>query len=94
MSQILLTLRNDDRTTSEQIFDLGNNLYSLDAIDEAVERFKNDALPTVERELLQQAQAHTGARKSLSECERQRYRHRLRTPRRLRLPAVAFLRRG
>lgn len=61
MPQIQLVLRNDDGTTTEKIFDLGNDLNRLDAIDEAVEQFKNEALPQVEQELLRKAQEQTVA---------------------------------
>jgi len=77
MPHIQLTLRNDDGTTTEQIFDLGSDLTHLDAIDEAVEQFKNSALPVVEQQLLQKAQERLAAqeKKTLVEGKRQRQRH-------------------
>jgi hypothetical protein len=56
MAHICLTLHNEDGTTFEKTFDLTGDLDSLDGIDEAVEQFKNDALPLVEQELLEKAQ--------------------------------------
>ena len=52
MPQIVLILREDDGRETEQVFDLSGELSSLDAIDEAVERFKSAALPQVEQQLL------------------------------------------
>lgn len=74
MPQIQLTLRNDDGTTTEQIFDLGSDLNHLDGIDEAVEQFKNDALPLVEEQLLQKAQERLAAteKKTVVDGKRQR----------------------
>ena len=56
MPKILVTLLNDDGTQSQQSFELAGDLDCLDGIDEAVEKFKNAALPKVEQQLLQQAQ--------------------------------------
>jgi len=72
MPQILLTIRNDDGTMTERTFDLTGDLGSLDAIDEAVELFKNAALPEVEHLLLSQAQDKAVAqeKKTLSEGQR------------------------
>ena len=72
MAQILLTLRNDDGTTSERTFDLGVALNHLDAIDDAVDRFKNEALPVIEQALLHQAQERIVAqeKKTVVEVER------------------------
>lgn len=41
---------------TEQTFVLADDLDTLDAIDEAVEQFKNDTLPKIEHELLRQSQ--------------------------------------
>ncbi len=74
MPQIQLTLRNDDGTTTEQVFDLGGDLNHLDGIDEAVEQFKNHTLPLVEQQLLQKAQERLAAqeKKTVVEGKRQR----------------------
>lgn len=69
MSQIHLTLRHDDGTTTEQIFDLGSDLNHLDAIDEAVEQFKNHTLPLVEQQLLSQAQERLAAQEKKTVVE-------------------------
>ena len=72
MPQIVLTIRNDDGTSTERSFDLTGNLDSLDAIDEAVEQFKNAALPEVEQPLLSAAQdkALAQEKKTLPEGQR------------------------
>ena len=72
MPQIVLTIRNDDGTTTERTFDLPGDLDSLDAIDEAVEQFKNAALPEVEQHLVSAAQDKAVAqeKKTLSEGQR------------------------
>jgi len=72
MPKIHLTLHNDDGTTSEQIFDLGSNLQDLDAIDEAVEQFKNRTLPQLEQQLLQKAQEQRAAQEKKTRLEGQR----------------------
>jgi len=54
--KILVTLLNDDGTQSQQSFELEGDLDCLDGIDEAVENFKNAALPKMEQQLLQKAQ--------------------------------------
>ena len=69
MPQIQLTLRNDDGTTTEQVFDLGKELNHLDAIDEAVDQFKNSALPVVEQQLLSQAQERLAAQEKKTRME-------------------------
>ena len=56
MPQLVLILREDDGTETEQVFDLSGDLDSLDGIDEAVEQFKNAALAPVEQQLLTRAQ--------------------------------------
>ena len=56
MPEITLTLKNDDGTQSEQSFALQGDLDCLDGIDEAVENFKNLALPQVEQQLLKKAE--------------------------------------
>jgi len=74
MPPLQLTLRNDDGTTTEQIFDLGEELNHLDAIDEAVEQFKNSALPVVEQPLLQKAQERLAAQEKKTRVEGKRER--------------------
>lgn len=56
METIRLTLTRPDGTTLEQTFALDGDLDSLNGIEAAVERFKNQALPQVEKALLEQAQ--------------------------------------
>jgi hypothetical protein len=56
METIRLTLTRPDGTTVEQCFPLQGDLDSLDGIEAAVEQFKNQALPLVEKALLEQAQ--------------------------------------
>jgi hypothetical protein len=66
--KILVTLLNDDGTQNQQSFELEGDLDCLDGIDEAVENFKNAALPKMEQQLLQKAQdrALTQEKKTLS----------------------------
>ncbi len=73
MPQIALTLRHEDGTISEHIFDLQGDLDTLDGIDEAIEQFKNAALPQVEQQLLAQAQERLVAqeKKTVPDCQRQ-----------------------
>lgn len=59
MPRIRLILEDDNGTQTEQTFTLNGNLDSLDGIDEAVEQFRLDALPDLEKTLLEQAQART-----------------------------------
>jgi hypothetical protein len=60
MPKIRLILEDDTADTTEQTleqtFALEGDLEHLDGIDEAVEQFKNDALPQIERALLHAAQ--------------------------------------
>ena len=69
MPHIQLTLRNDDGTTTEQVFDLGAELNHLNAIDEAVEQFKNHTLPVVEQALLHKAQERLAAQEKKTVVE-------------------------
>ncbi|HZG45747.1 MAG TPA: hypothetical protein VEZ41_05705 [Allosphingosinicella sp.] len=55
MPKIRLILEDDDGNQTEKTFELSGDLDHLDGIDEAVEQFKNQALPQVEQELLAQA---------------------------------------
>ncbi len=56
MAQITLILKDDHGNQTQKTFALVGDLDSLDGIDEAVEQFKNVALPQVEQELFSQAQ--------------------------------------
>jgi hypothetical protein len=62
MPTIRVILEDDNGEQTEQTFALHGNLDTLDAIDEAVEQFKNDALPKIEQELLQQNQERLAAK--------------------------------
>jgi hypothetical protein len=61
MPKIRVILETEDGQTTEQVFDLPGNLDTLDAIDEAVEQFKNKTLPGIEQDLLQQSQERLAA---------------------------------
>ena len=61
MPKIRLIVEQDDGQQSEQTYQLSGDLEHLDGIDEAVEQFKNVALPQVEQQLLSQAQARAVA---------------------------------
>ena len=63
MPRIRLIVEQEDGTQSEQSFELAGDLDCLDGIDEAVENFKNAALPKVEQHLLKQAQERAIAQK-------------------------------
>ena len=70
MPQIIVTVRDDDGKESQHVFELAAaELSNLDAIDAAVERFKNAALPQLEQQLLTRAQemALAQEKKTLSE---------------------------
>lgn len=56
MPTIRVTIEDDNGRTSAKTFHIEGNLDTLDAIDEAVEQFKNKTLPQIEQELLQNAQ--------------------------------------
>lgn len=55
MVDITLILKDDNGNQSQKTYALAGNLDNLDGIDEAVEQFKNQALPQIEQELLRQA---------------------------------------
>lgn len=55
MPKIHLILEDEDGNQTRKTFALQGDLGHLDGIDEAVEQFKNQALPQVEQELLAQA---------------------------------------
>jgi hypothetical protein len=59
MPKIRLILEDDQGNQTEKTFELIGDLDHLDGIDEAVEQFKNQALPQVEQELLAQAEQRT-----------------------------------
>ena len=61
MPKIRVIVETEDGQSTEQIFVLPGNLDTLDAIDEAVEHFKNESLPRIEQELLQNSQERLGA---------------------------------
>ena len=56
MPKIRLILEDDDGNQTQKTFELAGDLDHLDGIDEAIEVFKNQALPQVEHDLLAQAQ--------------------------------------
>ena len=66
MPQIELTIRSDDGRAETRVFALEGGVNDLDAIDEAVERFRNTALPQVEQVLLTQAQERAVAQEKKS----------------------------
>jgi hypothetical protein len=69
MPKIRLILADDEGTLSEQTFALSGDLDTLDGIDEAVEQFRLEALPQVEKTLLEQAQERVlQEKKSLSDA--------------------------
>jgi hypothetical protein len=57
MRKIRLIIEEEGAAISDKSFPLPEDLGTLDQIDEAVEGFKNEALPQIEQELLTQAQA-------------------------------------
>ena len=56
MPEITLILKDDNGNRTQKTFALPGDLDDLDAIDEALEQFKNQALPQLEQELMTQAQ--------------------------------------
>lgn len=58
MPNIRLIVEDDQGNQTQTSFTLIGDLDSLDGIDEAVEEFKNQALPQLEQRLLCQAQEH------------------------------------
>lgn len=58
MPKVRMILESEDGTVMEKSFELSGDLDHLDGIDDAVEQFKNQALPELERELLTQAGEH------------------------------------
>ena len=56
MPKIRLIVEDDQGNQTEKSFTLTGDLDTLDGIDEAVEQFKNQALPQVEQKLFSLAQ--------------------------------------
>jgi hypothetical protein len=54
-------LEDNDTTVFDKSFALPDDLDNLDQIDDAVEEFKNQALPQIEKQLLAQAQQRAAA---------------------------------
>jgi len=54
--KIRIILEDNDSAIMEESYPLPGDLDHLDEIDEAVEGFKNEALPQIEKKLLAQAQ--------------------------------------
>lgn len=57
MPKIRIIVEDDQGNQTEQVHDLSGDLSNLSSIDEAVEQFKNAALPQIEQTLLEQAQS-------------------------------------
>jgi len=77
MPKIRLILEDDQGNQTEKTFQLNGDLDHLDGIDEAVEEFKNQALPQVEKELLAQAEQRALAqeKKTVAGPQRSRKTH-------------------
>ena len=74
MPKVRLILEDDNGVTTEQNYELPSDLANLDRIDEAVEAFRLQVLPVLEKQLLEQAQ-QSGVqqeKKTLSVAERDR----------------------
>jgi hypothetical protein len=56
MPKVRLILEEDEGVTTQQIYDLPEDLASLDEIDEAIEQFRLQALPVLEKQLLHKVQ--------------------------------------
>jgi hypothetical protein len=56
MPKVRLILDDDNGVTTEQIYDLPEGITNLDGIDEAVEQFRLEALPVLEKQLLEKLQ--------------------------------------
>jgi CHASE3 domain sensor protein len=67
MAAITLILKDDNGNQSQRSFVLTGRLDTLDEIDEAVEQFKNQALPQIEQELLTQAHDRAALREKKGE---------------------------
>jgi len=56
MPKARLILEDENGVTTEQIYDLPEGITNLDGIDEAVEQFRLEALPVLEKQLLAKLQ--------------------------------------
>ena len=56
MPKVRILLEDDNGTLTEQTYTLTGDLDSLDGIDESVEQFRLEALPALEKALLEQTQ--------------------------------------
>jgi hypothetical protein len=72
MPKIRVIVEDEDGNAVEKTFALSGDLNSLDSIDEAVEQFKNQALPQVEQHLLTKAQERTVAAEKKTQDSEQR----------------------
>ncbi len=72
MRRIRVIIEDDNGVHTEQTFAQEGDLNTLDAIDEAVEQFKNETLPKIEQELLQQSQERLAAQEKKTVPPKQR----------------------
>ncbi len=72
MPHIRVTVVDDHDQQTEQTYALPGQLDTLDEIDEAVEQFKNQVLPTLEKELLSQSQERLAAQEKKTLAVEQR----------------------
>lgn len=72
MPRIRVIVEDDNSQQTEQTFPLEGSLDTLDAIDEAIEQFKNEALPRIEKELLHQSQERLVAEEKKTATSKQR----------------------
>ena len=56
MPKVHIILEDDTGTVTEQTYALNGDLDTLDGIDESVEQFRLEALPQLEKTLLEQSQ--------------------------------------
>jgi hypothetical protein len=56
MPKVRIILEDDNGTVTEQTYALSGDLDTLDGIDESVEQFRLEALPQLEKALLEQSQ--------------------------------------
>lgn len=75
MPKIRVIVEDDNGQQTEQTFVLDGKLDTLDAIDEALEGFKNETLPHTEKELLTQTQERLVAQEKKTLPPQQRQRH-------------------
>jgi hypothetical protein len=74
MPKVRLILEDENGVTTQQSYDLPTDLSNLDAIDEAVEQFRLQALPALEKELLEKAQQTQVQQEKKTACVAQRNR--------------------